>query len=452
MAGKPEHARESAAGIRATGVTSHASALREHLNKILESRMFKGSTRSQEFLKHIFLKALDGQFDDLKERQIGMELFGRPATYDTGEDAIVRVAASDVRKRLLQYYGEPGFDAGWRIDLPSGSYVPQFHGIHHSAGPAMTAGDAVVLESAPETVRRTPWRRFLVSGCVIAAVGVAVGLWLVVRENGGIPPAKRILPWSALFNREDRQTQIILSDTNISKLQTLLGYQIPLPDYANRRYLPSNLDSVGQDMRQIYRWLAGIEYTGPTASIDAEIVLRTSQLAQTYSTYLKVRPARALQLRDFKTNDNFILLGSPHSNPWIGLFTDQLDFTFAYDPDMKREICRNKRPQSGELALYVPTAGGGEAGQSFAVVALVGNPNHTGRVLILAGTTAEGTEAAARFLTDLRLLTATLRRFGIDPHGAPQHFQALLRVTEMAAAPDSFEVIALHRMPSGPGR
>jgi len=54
-----------------------------------------------------------------------MELFGRSASYDTGEDAIVRVTASDAHKRLLQHYGRDGDTSDYRINLPSGSYIPE---------------------------------------------------------------------------------------------------------------------------------------------------------------------------------------------------------------------------------------------------------------------------------------------------------------------------------------
>ena len=53
----------------------------------------------------------------MKERVIGIKLFGRDPSYDTGEDAIVRVTASDVRRRLLQHYGKYGFTSEFRISL-----------------------------------------------------------------------------------------------------------------------------------------------------------------------------------------------------------------------------------------------------------------------------------------------------------------------------------------------
>src|ERR1700689_2084193 len=101
------------------------ASLQQHLKAVIEGDVFKGSHRSGQFLQYIVDQAIAGQFENLKERVIGMELFGRSASYDTGDDAIVRVTASDVRKRLLQHYGRYGATSGFRISLPSGSYIPE---------------------------------------------------------------------------------------------------------------------------------------------------------------------------------------------------------------------------------------------------------------------------------------------------------------------------------------
>src|ERR1700728_3094455 len=101
------------------------AALRAHIQEILAGAAFKASHRSGQFLKYIVDQAIAGHFESLKERVIGIELFGRSPTYDTGEDAIVRVTASDVRKRLLQHYGKEGATSEFRISLPLGAYIPE---------------------------------------------------------------------------------------------------------------------------------------------------------------------------------------------------------------------------------------------------------------------------------------------------------------------------------------
>ena len=78
--------------------------LQQHLKEVIEGEAFKGSLRSGQFLSYIVEESLAGRYSALKERVIGVKLFGRSPSYDTGEDAIVRVTASDVRRRLLQHY------------------------------------------------------------------------------------------------------------------------------------------------------------------------------------------------------------------------------------------------------------------------------------------------------------------------------------------------------------
>lgn len=100
--------------------------VRQHLLEITEGHAFSGSKRTQDFLKLIVEHALKGEIDGLRERMIGAEMFGRPIGYDTGSDSVVRVKATEVRKRLSQYYREREGATPVRIELPSGSYVPRF--------------------------------------------------------------------------------------------------------------------------------------------------------------------------------------------------------------------------------------------------------------------------------------------------------------------------------------
>jgi TolB-like protein/Flp pilus assembly protein TadD len=100
--------------------------VRDHLKDVTESHAFAGSKRTQDFLQLIVEHALEGEIDSLRERMIGAEMFGRPVNYDTGSDSVVRVKATEVRKRLAKYYLETNGKHAVRIELPSGSYVPRF--------------------------------------------------------------------------------------------------------------------------------------------------------------------------------------------------------------------------------------------------------------------------------------------------------------------------------------
>jgi len=99
----------------------------QQLERLLNSSHFRGSRRSSAFFQYVVQKSIDGPADRLKERTIGIEVFHREPSFDTAADCIVRVVASEVRKRLAQFYQEPGHNRELYIDLPPGSYVPHFH-------------------------------------------------------------------------------------------------------------------------------------------------------------------------------------------------------------------------------------------------------------------------------------------------------------------------------------
>jgi TolB-like protein/Flp pilus assembly protein TadD len=100
--------------------------VRGHLKQVVASHAFAGSKRAQGFLQLIVGHALDGEVDKLRERMIGAEMFGRSVDYDTGSDSVVRVKATEVRKKLAQYYLETDKKSVVRIEIPIGSYVPRF--------------------------------------------------------------------------------------------------------------------------------------------------------------------------------------------------------------------------------------------------------------------------------------------------------------------------------------
>jgi Tol biopolymer transport system component len=104
-----------------------ADAVRSALGLVIRSDAFAGSKQCQDLLRLLVQHALSGELGALSEQGIGVEMFGRPAGYDTSNDAVVRVRATEVRKRLAQYYGEATVPPEVRIEVPPDSYVPEFH-------------------------------------------------------------------------------------------------------------------------------------------------------------------------------------------------------------------------------------------------------------------------------------------------------------------------------------
>src|ERR1700736_4745620 len=125
MSNAAQVAERSAEVARILETENDLKAFQQHLEEVLCGEAFRGSHRSGQFLRYVINQSVNGRCDELKERLIGVELFGRSPSYDTGEDAIVRVTASDVRRRLLQHYGRYGTASEFRISLPLGSYIPE---------------------------------------------------------------------------------------------------------------------------------------------------------------------------------------------------------------------------------------------------------------------------------------------------------------------------------------
>jgi hypothetical protein len=142
--------------------------IQEHLEEVLASPAFRNSQRSSEFLRFVVAQALDGRHEMLKERQIGEFVFGRKPDYDTGQDSIVRVKAIEVRRRLAQYYNlHP--ESPFRLDIPAGSYLVQFH-----------RGKQALAESpvapAPRRPRVSLWSKLAIATFALAVLAAAVSL------------------------------------------------------------------------------------------------------------------------------------------------------------------------------------------------------------------------------------------------------------------------------------
>jgi hypothetical protein len=115
------------------------AAVQQQLEKLLATPLFNSSKRYPSFLKYVVTHSLAGQTDQLKERILGVEIFGRSADYDTNTDPIVRVTAAEIRKRIEQYYQDPKHSQEIRLYLPAGSYAPQYSWPGRPSGLSATA-------------------------------------------------------------------------------------------------------------------------------------------------------------------------------------------------------------------------------------------------------------------------------------------------------------------------
>ncbi|MFL6449972.1 MAG: malectin domain-containing carbohydrate-binding protein [Bryobacteraceae bacterium] len=185
--------------LEALGEEREQAVLAE-LNHVLESAAFRTSRRCRDFLTYIVKHTMSGPQVTLKERSIGVDLFQLPPDFDTGQHTIVRVTASEVRKKLAQYYlAENGTVHPVRIDLPPGSYSAEFKWaalpaethVPPAAEPApvadMPSPDLPAKADIPRKVSRWRGQRVLFSALAVLVLIGTILLWRSHRTTA--PPA-----------------------------------------------------------------------------------------------------------------------------------------------------------------------------------------------------------------------------------------------------------------------
>jgi hypothetical protein len=429
------------------------------IERVVASSQFRRTARMREFLLYVGRRSLKEACDQIPEIEIGSEVFGRPIGYDTSADNIVRVIATDLRKRIEAYFEAEGAHEPLILDIPRGSYKPVFHyravappivepKIEHPIAPS---APAIVppISAAPASVpvsRPTSDRKLLVlAGVIIAALTIACWiLWLQNRAMRGSLYAWRSTPsvgsfWSGILAARPN-TDIILADTSFSLIEDITKKPISLNDYLNRDYL-SQLQSqdLSQDRRDDLNLIVKRNYGSLGDFRATQRIVALDPLGKIIHLYYA---------RDYTPSlikqDNVILIGSRKSNPWVDLFERTMNFSVEYDPNRYVSFVRNRAPLAGEQEIYTsPPAPDPNSG--YSVVAYLPNKDQSGKVLILAGTGSEATEAGGEFITS----EDQLARFQSLLHmTALPYFEVLLRTSHLNGTPMDATIVAYRTYPN----
>jgi hypothetical protein len=185
--------RSSGSGVSATALRSSTEPIDledqtpvlQELDDVCSDPEFQSSHRNCEFLRFVVLESLSGRGQNLSERSLGVELFGRSETYDTGSDAVVRVRANDVRKRLIRHYEKASPKTGWQITLPPRSYQAVFTRHHPPRANVQDIAEAPALAAMELTVdpRHLTWRQLLTPTLFALVVCATMFRWQVLASD-----------------------------------------------------------------------------------------------------------------------------------------------------------------------------------------------------------------------------------------------------------------------------
>jgi TolB-like protein len=176
-----------------------AQRIRQQLAKICGTEEFQRSKRSRRFLDYIVEETLAGRAGRIKAYSVAISVLDRDDIFDPQTDPMVRIEASQLRRRLERYYLTQGVNDPVIIDLPKGGYVPVFRA---SAGFDLAAD----TNTPPSPGPTTRWISAAVLATAFLAVS-AVSLALFWMPAGKTNPTIQVLPFSAATT-DDRSTAI----------------------------------------------------------------------------------------------------------------------------------------------------------------------------------------------------------------------------------------------------
>lgn len=328
-----------------------APAVLSQLERILASEGFQHSRRYPALLRHVVEKTVAGETDDLKERVLGITVFGRAPEYDTSSDPVVRTTASEVRKRLEDYYSKADHPGELRITLPVGSYVPIFR-----------IASAPLVENAPPVI---PWRRLrqvLVPAAAILVLATA-GFALVSRLHSDRAPLHQF--WAPTL----KNSPVLVV------METLMGVPKPAAGAPATQQVTEILDPklfliVNDSNSRLASYFAA-----NGSSLEYELARNT--------TLARLRP------------HPFILRGA-FNNP----LTLQAVASFPYYLNLDRNTLVRQILDRQAPARHWDAPLAGTLSRDYALIARAPEPRTGQTMFVIAGLGERGSAAATEFVTN----------------------------------------------------
>ncbi len=423
------------------------------IERVASSAQFKRSARLRDFLLYVGGQSLKEGCPEIHEQEIGAKVFGRNSSYDRSQDNIVRVNATELRKRIELYFATEGAHETLILEIPRGGYKPIFHrrlpGVQTQLVTTTEAlrPTALLPHDMATPVRKGPNNKFVHVVWAAVCATLAVAGMLLYQQGRTL---RRILnPWDGKpavtafwgdFLRYHQQTDVVLPDDSLSVIEDLVRHPISLGDYLNRNYMreiqssPDLSPERKYDLDQIFSHNL-VTFGGVRAAQQIQGLIPASSPTQlTLSRYY---------LADAIKRNNVILIGGKKANPWVHLFEDQINFVTDFDNGGSQAFVSNLHPKPGEQARYTVSYDP-NALVGYSVIAYLPNPSHAGNAVILAGTDSDATDAAAEFLAS----EDQLEKFQNILHAKNfPYFEILLKTSRLSGTSLNAELIAYRTYP-----
>jgi hypothetical protein len=421
-------------GARVGAEVPDKAHYRGQIEKLLSSHALHGSESLCKLLRYLAKHALEHPGLPIKEYQIATEVFGRSDNFDPQLDSMVRVQAGRLRAKLAEYYNSNGLDDAVVVELPKGTYVLSFHHRIPLSRPQIAAHAENGWE-AP--VSRQGYRNWVIATIILALLLAASSVALLtllsnrnpaqagLAHDEVAPTAFRVF-WNGFVSGQEEPWVIFSNAGFVGRPETGMRYYEAAKDKG--AFILDHYTGVGE-------------------------VLAIHELDRVFELLhrkIRVKRGSLFSLDDAK-NNNLIFVGSPFENLTLLEIPGTEEFLFrraTSGPRKGDEAIFNIHPQPGEAKEFFGPPGNVPLTEDYAVVALVKGLNPGQQVLILAGTTTIGTQAAVEFVCRQNSVEELLLRLPVSQNGQLKPFETVIRVKVTRGVPVGTELVALRSSPS----
>ena len=399
----------------------------QQIDKVIKSHSLRSSESLCKLLRYLAEHSLDHPGVALKEYQIATEVLGRSGGFDPQSDSTVRVQAGRLRLKLAEYYSHEGATDPVVVELPKKSYALTFHVRTSSSGLAAVPRRRV--DDHPESAVNRRWVIAVVALSVLLASTLLVSALLLSRRSkmrglGKVPiPAAYRVFWGRFLTGSAPPWVIFSNGNFVGRPET------------GMRYFKGASDS----RSNILDHYTGVGEVLAVHQLDRVFVLLNQQL--------RLKRGSLFSLDDAKNND-LIFVGSPAENLTLLDIPGTQQFVFqrvAAGPRKGDLGVANVHPQAGEPQMFLASPPGQPTTEDYAVVALIPGIDPSRSVLILAGTTTFGTQAAAEYVCREDSLAQLLSSLGVSKPEDLKPFEALLHVKVAHGVPVITDLVAVRK-------
>ena len=401
----------------------------QEIERLTKSHSLHTSESLCKLLRYLAEHSLDHPGIALKEYQIATEVLGRPAGFDPQSDSTVRVQAGRLRVKLAEYYAHEGADDPILVEIPKGSYAINFQ--LRNVKPGLSSPTTFPVGTPEKKEKPAPPPRgwaiaVVVLSVLLAASFITSAILLSQRTRSQTASAQPVpaayqLFWNRFVNSPQQPWVIFSNGSFVGRPETGMRYFNPATDA--RSFILDHYTGVGE-------------------------VLAIHQLDRVFNLFnrpLRVKRGALFSLDDAKNND-LIFVGSPSENLTLVDLPGTREFVFQRLDSGPRKgdlAVVNVHPEPGEPKVFLASPANQPTTEDYAVVSLLPGLDPSRSILILAGNSTFGTQAAVEYVCREDSIRELLQRLKISKATDLKPFEALLHVKIVHGVPVMTDLISV---------